>query len=958
MAKESVAQNNIWKWLVFAAVTIGAVWLAYPPREKIRLGLDLKGGNSFTLGVDYARLHDKIIESKPELANDPEALEAEVKRTLESKDFDDRMIEIIRRRVDAMGTNEPLIQSVKGKHQIVVQLPGADQKTGDEARERLQKMAYLEFRFVPENEDELLRKIPANACPPGFVASGDGYIKAKDWKTVSTNANYLTRLSSFGTTDRSVRFILEPVKDAKTGRFSYYKGRYVEKKVQLTGDSLALATPDSNHGSFKGGYCVSFELKREAAARFSELTATHIGRQLAIILDDELVSSPVIQSEIGRNGQITGSFTLEEAKALASDLNAGALPAPLKIDSESKVDPTVGRDAISSGIQAAIIGFVLVALFMIFYYWYLGVIANVALLLDVILLPTALFLVAHILGAFVEDPSMAGAKVQLPVLTMPGIAGLVLTLGMAVDANVLIFERIREEFQRGAAVGKAVENGYARAFTAIFDSNITTIITGCILYSVGTGPVRGFAIMLTGGVIISMFTAIVVTRLIIDHTTTPESGKPFRMRQFFKAPSINFMAMGRKTVIASSVIILVSLAIFGIRLKTNPGSVLAVDLTGGTSIIYGMEGDMATIENDSLLKTLRSVLEPIDNAMVIQRQGGDLFLKTGLASDPGTTVVFDIASGADKFSAKNTKAELAKFDPNGMVFVSDFATKVDGGKTNSVGVVKVKVSETSASQKGRTLAASGSSVVKEVERIVTSCNPGAKFAVAADKGSETIGVESRIEEALNGDKRLGGVKFTVKSAEIVGPSVGADLRESGTKAVLLSLVAILIYVGFRFRFGFGLGGLVALAHDALISLGLFSLCGRQVSLIVITALLTIIGYSINDTVVVFDRIRELLQREKRLSFAEVCNKAINECLSRTVITSVTTFFAVAALFIFGDGSIYDFALTMLIGVVAGTYSSMFIATPVMFWWYRGRRPDVEEEKEGEQKPAIRAREQH
>ena len=258
MAKESVAQNNIWKWLVFAAVTIGAVWLAYPPREKIRLGLDLKGGNSFTLGVDYARLHDKIIESKPELANDPEALEAEVKRTLESKDFDDRMIEIIRRRVDAMGTNEPLIQSVKGKHQIVVQLPGADQKTGDEARERLQKMAYLEFRFVPENEEELLRKIPANACPPGFVASGDGYIKAKDWKTVSTNANYLTRLSSFGTTDRSVRFILEPVKDPKTGRFSYYKGRYVEKKVQLTGDSLALATPDSNHGSFKGGYCVGF----------------------------------------------------------------------------------------------------------------------------------------------------------------------------------------------------------------------------------------------------------------------------------------------------------------------------------------------------------------------------------------------------------------------------------------------------------------------------------------------------------------------------------------------------------------------------------------------------------------------------------------------------------------------------------------------------------------------------
>ena len=939
MANEASERNNMWKWLVLLLITAGSVYLAYPPKEKVRLGLDLKGGNSFTLGVDYARLHDKIIERKPECEKDPALLQAEVARTLDGAD--DRMIEIIRRRVDAMGTNEPVIQSVKGKHQILVQLPGADSKTGDEARERLQKMAFLEFRFVPENERELIDAIPAGACPPGFVESGSGYAKASNWKEISSQSNYLARVSSFGTSDSHVRFILEPAKD-KFGNFSgEYLPRFVERRVQLTGESLASATPDAVQ-SLAGGYCVAFELRREAAKKFAKLTREHIGRQLAIILDDELVSSPVIQSEIGRNGQITGRFTLDEAKRLAADLNAGALPAPLKIDAETKVDPTVGQDAIDSGIGAATIGFLLVAIFMLFYYWQIGFVADIALLLDVILLPASLFLVAHALGVFVEDPSMAGASVQLPVLTMPGIAGLVLTLGMAVDANVLVFERIREEFQRGATVGKAVANGYGRAFTAIFDSNITTIITGCILYSVGTGPVRGFAIMLTGGVLISMFTAVVVTRLVIDAKADPASAKPFKMLQFFKNPDIDFMRFGKKTLIASGAIIAVSLAVFAYRLKTNPGSVLAVDLTGGTSIVYGVEGGPVDVA------AIRKTLNPVDNAMVIQRTGDDLFVKTGVTSDPGTVATFEVAKGADKFNREATARAMAAFDVNNTIRLGEIKNKVEGGATNKTATLVVKVSENSASGKGSKLKAAGGSVAGEIARIISSRNKGMEIKLASCE--ETVGVEARIASLLNTGKE-GAPKFTVKSSETIGPTVGADLRESGSKAVMLSLVAILLYVAFRFRFGFGLGGVVALAHDALISLGLFSLCGRQVSLIVITALLTIIGYSINDTVVVFDRIRERLKRDPRATLAEVCNKSINECLGRTVITSLTTFFAVAALFIFGDGSIYDFALTMLIGVVAGTYSSIFIATPVMAAFYRGKRPDAglsgdEEKKNG------------
>ena len=510
---------------------------------------------------------------------------------------------------------------------------------------------------------------------------------------------------------------------------------------------------------------------------------------------------------------------------------------PLKLLAEESVSPTVGEDAKQAGMVAAMLGFALVALFMLVYYWYAGLIADIALLLDIVLLPAALVIVANVLGVFAKDASMgATGSLQLPVLTMPGIAGIVLTLGMAVDANVIIFERIREEFANKVSVGTAIKNGYGRAFTAILDSNITTIVTGIILFIVGTGPVRGFAITLTAGVVISMFTAVVVTRLVFEKTSNPDSMKPFKMLNIFKkVPNIDFVKIGRTALIASAAVVVISIAIFGIRAAVKPASVLAVDLTGGTSIVFDVkDGKMPAVAD------VRKTLDPFDNATVIQTQGADkLLVKTGYTSDN-----------------------------------------------------------------------------------------------AKDKG--VTDVAGHVTKLLQGAFPDSGIQ--IRDASEIGSVVGADLKKSGTWAVIFSLCAILIYVAFRFEFGFGLGALVALAHDALISLGLFSLCGRQVSLLVITALLTIIGYSVNDTIVVFDRIREDLRRDQKSTFIDLCNRALNECLSRTVITSITTFFAVLALFAFGDGSIFDFALTMLIGVVAGTYSSVFIATPIMMWFYKGRRP--------------------
>ena len=841
MAKESLFKKNIWKWLVLAVISFSSVYLVTPIKEKVRLGLDLNGGTRFTLEVDKEKLHSRLLERNPQWANQPERIEEEMAKTLEGSE--DRIVEIIRRRVDSMGTNEPGIQSIKGKNQFIVELPGVGQETTDAASKRLRDMAYLEFRLVPENEYSLLASIPKDKAPLGYEVAVGGYVRTANYEEISSQSNYLAKVSSFGVTERGIKFILERVDGRKSsdGR-TLYHGRFVESQVRFTGDGVSSATAEPNEG-LKAGYHIAFVLKDDAAGKFADLTRENRGRLLAIILDDELVSAPRINDaiELGK-GEISGDFSLEEAKNLANDLNAGALPAPLKIAAASTVAPTVGADAIDSGINAAAIGFMLIALFMIFYYWRAGFVANVALLLDVLLLPAALFLVANILGVFVNNSEVAQSGVQLPVLTMPGIAGLVLTLGMAVDANVIIYERIREEFARGVKAGSAISAGYGKAFSAILDSNITTILTGIILYVVGTGPVRGFAIMLIGGVVISMFTAIVVTRLVFDHTVNPERTAPFKMSQFFKNPNFDFMKYARPAMIASALIIVATVGLFTYRVITNPTSVLAVDLTGGTAIVYSVKGDVDVGD-------VRKAIESFDNAALIQTGSGE-----------GDTSILSIKTG-----------------------ISDGDT------------------------------------------------------------------EAKISKLLKDSGKFSASELTVKSCDVIGPTVGADLRSSGSKAVIFSIIAILIYIGLRFRFGFGLGGVVALAHDALIAFGLFSLCGRQVSLIVITALLTIIGYSINDTVVIFDRIREILKRDPRTPLKEVCNLAQNSCLGRTVITSLTTFFTVAVLFIFVDGSIYDFALTMLFGIIAGTYSSIFIATPVMVWWYRGKRPDFSEEDTKEAK---------
>ena len=640
MSTDSSMRNDIWKWLSLLIIAIFSIYVTFPVKEKMRFGLDLKGGTSFTLGVDDEKLRESIIADNPAISNDTAAIERKIQETLNGAD--PRIIQVVRRRVDGMGMNEPVIQGLKN-HRLLVQLPGIDEETRRAAKKSLQSAAFLEFRLThPQNSELVSKLMSSKACPEGYELGGKCYVRATNYNEVASRPGYAARLASFHVPDRGrYQFMLQKEEDA-----SYtpsFVSRMPPAKERITGEYLTSAWVERDPVR---GLAINFRFDSKGARLFSEVTRNYMaggpknrtgrGRQLAIILDDTLVSAPVIQSEIGAEGQITGSFTPAEAQQLANDLNAGALPAPLKLLAESSVSPTVGEDAKQAGIVAATLGFLLVGIFMLIYYWYAGLVADIALFLDVALLPAALVIVANILGVFAKDASMgATGSIQLPVLTMPGIAGLVLTLGMAVDANVIIFERIREEFLARASTGAALKNGYGRAFTAILDSNITTIVTGIILFIVGTGPVRGFAITLTAGVLISMFTAVVVTRLVFDNTTKPESMKPFKMLNVFKkVPNVNFVAMGKITLIASAAIIVVSLAIFFIRAATNRASVLAVDLTGGTSLVYSVDQAKKPAVGD-----VRKALDKFDNATVIQYQEGvgdaTLLVKTGETAETG-----------------------------------------------------------------------------------------------------------------------------------------------------------------------------------------------------------------------------------------------------------------------------------------------------------------------------------
>lgn len=800
------------------------------PKRQVTLGLDLRGGSYLALEIDAAALKkdrirsllddarsklraeriqpqsvravgDSIIVTIPDAAQRDKADAAlrtlisqvntsgfgtpindidvtsndnQIRLSLTEAGFNYRLdaalqqsLEIIRQRVDQVGVAEPSIQRV-GSDRIVVQLPGLQNPA--ELRQLLGSTAKMSFHMVAD--------VNPNDTPPPGVS------------------------------------ILE---DSKDPSIKYP----IEDQVALSGERLT----DSRAGFDQrtNEPIVSFRFDSLGARQFADITTKNVNRPFAIVLDDKVLSAPVIREPItGGSGQISGSFTVQDTVVLSALLRAGALPAPLSVIEERTVGPDLGGDAIKMGLITGIIGFALVAGFIFVLYGYWGLIANLALLLHTLLTFSAL--------------SLIGAT-----LTLPGIAGIILGIGIAVDANILINERIREETRKGLGAMPALDKGFHAAFSTIVDANVTAMISTILLFMFGTGPVRGFAITMMLGIAISMFTCVTLVRMVMAWTVRRRKLKVLHIEPLLKfAPektNISFMN-ARFYGIGISII----LSIASIFLFFKPGLNYGIDFKGG------IQAEIVTSQ-------------PADLAQLRQKLGslnlGEVALQS--AGSPNQILIR--------------------------------IQRQDGGEeAQSVAVAKMRDA-------------------------VTELDPGVK----------------------------------IERTEVVGPKVSGELARSGFIAVVLSALGMLLYLWWRFEWFFAMGAIITLILDTTKMVGFFALLQLDFNLTAIAALLTSIGYSVNDKVVVYDRMRENIRLYKSKSLREVIDMSINQVLVRCIYTSITTFLCMLPMAIWGGSAVHNFAVPMLFGIVVATSSSIFIAAPILLvlgdWWQhrKGAEKDSEEE---------------
>jgi SecD/SecF fusion protein len=835
--------------------------------KAIKLGLDLQGGTHLVLEVDKTGL-------KPE----------------EAKDAADRSLEVVRNRIDQFGVSEPDVRK-SGDSRLVVELAGVNP---DQAKELLSSTAQLEFKLVREQADvkamldrieavlargnhggkdstkadtakkdsnalamdtsKVRRDSAAEAARSLFTSSTEKAAPAADTTKKATAKDYKARafysylvpfqggIGVESSNQPTVDAILKrnDVQGAlRASETEFVWGRHiidvgagkkvrsiyvVKRRAEMKGDIVADAIPEISQGGMKGGEAeVVLKLKGRGPKEFSRITGANIGRQLAVVLDGAVFSAPVIQGRItGGTASITGMKGIDEARQLSIVLRAGALPAPMRIVEERSVGASLGADNVSKGIFAAIFGILAVMVFMFLFYHGVGGIANAALVLN---------------GIFTMAV-MAGFR---STLTLPGIAGLVLALGMAVDANVLIYERIREELRHGKSIKAAVDLGYKRAFASIFDGHFTNVLTAFVLYQLGTGPIKGFGLTLTIACLISLVTAVFCTRIVFDIWLAKKDRKTISIGHsitYFENAKLNILGNARKIGLASAIVvgvIVVSMLIPKGR-DSRMGINWGTDFTGGVSMTVDYHGKM---DPDQMISSLEA------------------------AGLKGVNV--------KTLSTGDSKAYSIGFK----------TSELDGSKAQEATVRSQRI-------------------VREVL--------GKDYPAVNIIGTETI-----------------------------GPKIGSELRRDAFFASLLSLAVIIFYVWFRFGkngLGFGIAGVLTLIHDSVITLGLFIVFGLEVDMTVIAAILTLIGYSLNDSIVIFDRIREDAGKYRKEDFEKLVNNAINETLSRTIMTSVATLIAALALWVLGGPTLRNFSLALVFGIIVGTYSSIAISSPIVVWWVR------------------------
>jgi len=717
---------------------------------KIKLGLDLRGGVSFTFAVDETSLAEGVSERDEQLS---------------------QAVEIIRSRVDSLGVAEPQVRLVGG-NRIEVQMPGLNIRDNPEIGKTVGKPAILEFSTVHRT------------AMPGRDPAPIGYSE-----------------------------MVEEREDSRTGEIVFSRW-YVKTIPDMDGAAVARAYASMNQ---VGGFEVLLNFTSDGADEFTRLTRriaeenqrTGTIGQLAIILDGQLYSAPTVRETIaGGRASISGSFSQREAIELSNVLN-NPLAVGLKIEETYEVGPTLAASARSTSLLAAGAGGSLVILFMLAYYGMAGVVAVLSVGVNLLM----------VIGALA---SFGGT------MTLPGVAALVLTIGMGVDGNILIFERMREELNAGKNLRHALQAGYEKAFSTILDSNLTTLLTAGILIWLGSGPIKGFGVILAIGIISTLFCSLIVSRWMLEILIYGDIVKKLFGFSFLKKADYRFLEYARPAFAASWLVVLIGVVTIGVR----HDSILGIDFVGGEEVTL-------TFANKVDLERLEALAD---------------------------------AAGVEEM-------------------VASYRTAVGGGG--------------------------------EMLKLQTPLDQSAKLV-----------------EALQAAEPAAG--FSVVGTNEIGAAIGSEVQRSAFMSLGLALVGILLYVAIRFQFGYGIGAVVATVHDVLMTIGIYVLLGGQFTAPMVASILMVVGYSLNDTIIVFDRIREELDLHPEMTLKKLITLAINRTLARTLLTSGSTFLATLALYIFSTGVVQDFALVFMIGIVTGTFSSIFIASPVFYWYHKGDRKKVEE----------------
>ena len=805
----------------------------------------------------------------------PESTDAEVIGVIraEAESAISNSFNVLRNRIDRFGVTQPNIQKLGNSGRILVELPGV--KEPERVRKLLQGTASLEFWATYDAAEVEPFLVEANAALAEILAVQEEAPAAEE-KAEETDVLAQELQQNEAEADAAIMkqnplfSVLQPSGARGTACIGYahyadtakinkyfsmpqikslfppeFKPMWTVKASKWAGENIfelvaIKATSRDGKAPLDGGVVtdarvqygnngspeVSMSMNAEGANTWARMTKDNIGRQIAIVLDGMVYSYPTVQSEIsGGSSQITGDFTVEESEDLANVLKSGKLPAPATIIQEQVVGPSLGAESINAGLISFIIAFCLVLIYMVLFYQGAGLVADVALLVNVLFL----------FGTLVSF----GA-----VLTLPGIAGLVLTLGMAVDANVIIYERVKEELRAGKGLGKAVHDGYANAYSAIIDGQITTLLTGIVLFVFGSGPVQGFATTLIIGIITSILTSVFITRIIFDDRLVKGKNITFDnnlTRNFLQNTHVDFIGKKKIAYIVSGVIIVLSL----VSMFTK-GFTYGVDFTGGRTYVVRFDSNVTAEE------VRAAAIAEFDGAVEVKQFGGDSQMKI-------TTqyLVEDESTDADAQVENKLYNALKGFFAKEISF-DEFTSTLD----NPNGII---------------------------------------------------------------------------SSDKVGPTIANDITRNAIIAVVIALFVIFAYIAVRFKgWTWGLGGVTGLAHTALIVIGFFSIFSGilpfslDIDQTFIAAILTIIGYAINDTVVIFDRIREYKELHPKADFRQNVNEALNSTLSRTMNTSLTTLVTMLAIAIFGGEVIRGLAVALIVGIVVGTYASIFIATPIMF----------------------------